>query len=84
LRPKSKIENGNLFAKNFAWYLVSFCKMMDQNPNFFWVKWETKHTLIIKFILLVVSIVGVEICLLLCPLPKKIVRCYSFLKAPFG
>jgi hypothetical protein len=35
LRPKYKIENEYLFAKNFAWCLVPFCKMMGQNPNFF-------------------------------------------------
>jgi hypothetical protein len=33
--PKSKIENGYLFAKKIAWCLVSFYKMMDQNPKFF-------------------------------------------------
>jgi hypothetical protein len=35
LRPKSKMENGYLFAKKFAWCLVPFCKMMGQNPKFF-------------------------------------------------
>jgi hypothetical protein len=35
LRPKSKMENEYLFAKNFAWYLVPFCKMMGQNPKIF-------------------------------------------------
>jgi hypothetical protein len=35
LRPKSKMENEYLFAKNFTWCLVLFCKMMDQNPKIF-------------------------------------------------
>jgi hypothetical protein len=35
LRPKSKIKNNRFFAKNFAWCLVAFCKMMDQNPKSF-------------------------------------------------
>jgi len=35
LRPKSKMENNYLFTKNFAWCLVPFYKMMDQNPKFF-------------------------------------------------
>jgi hypothetical protein len=35
LRPKSKMENGYLFVKNFAWCLVPFCKMVGQNPKFF-------------------------------------------------
>jgi hypothetical protein len=35
LRQKSKIKNGYLFAKNFAWCLVLFCKMMNQNLIFF-------------------------------------------------
>jgi hypothetical protein len=34
LRPKSKMKNEYLFAKNFAWCLVPFYKMVDQNPNF--------------------------------------------------
>jgi hypothetical protein len=45
LRPKSKMENGYLFAINFAWCLVPFCKMMGQNSKKNWVKWGTKHTL---------------------------------------
>jgi len=40
LRPKSKMENNYLFAKNFAWCLVPFCKMIDQNPKFFGKKGE--------------------------------------------
>jgi hypothetical protein len=40
LRPKSKIENGYLFTKNFARCLVSFCKMMSQNLKFF--RWNGK------------------------------------------
>jgi hypothetical protein len=35
LRPKSKMENRYLFAKNFVWCLVPFYKMIDQNPKFF-------------------------------------------------
>jgi hypothetical protein len=35
LRIKSKMENGYLFAKNFAWCLVPFCKMKGQNLKFF-------------------------------------------------
>jgi hypothetical protein len=35
LRPKSKIENGYIFAKNFAWCLVLFCKMIEQNLKIF-------------------------------------------------
>jgi hypothetical protein len=35
LRPKSKMKNGYVFAKKFAWCLVPFCKMMGQNPKFF-------------------------------------------------
>jgi hypothetical protein len=35
LRPKSKMENRYLFAKNFARCLVPFCKMIGQNPKFF-------------------------------------------------
>jgi hypothetical protein len=31
----SKIENVYLFAKNFAWCLVPFYKMMGQNPKSF-------------------------------------------------
>jgi hypothetical protein len=38
LRPKSKIENSYLFAKNFAWCLVPL--MMDQNLEFFGMKGE--------------------------------------------
>jgi hypothetical protein len=34
LRPKFKIENEYIFAKNFAWCLVPFCKMMGQTQNF--------------------------------------------------
>jgi hypothetical protein len=34
-RPKFKMENGYLFAKNFAWCLVLFYKMMGQNPKKF-------------------------------------------------
>jgi hypothetical protein len=48
LRSKSKMENGYFFTKNFAWCLVPFYRMMGQNPKFFWVKWETKHTLKIE------------------------------------
>jgi hypothetical protein len=34
---EAKIQNGEWipFAKNFAWCLVPFCKMMGQNPKFF-------------------------------------------------
>jgi hypothetical protein len=32
---EAKMENGYLFAKNFAWCLVSFYKMMGQNPKIF-------------------------------------------------
>jgi hypothetical protein len=32
-RPKSKIEDGYLFAKNFALCLVPFYKMIDQNQK---------------------------------------------------
>jgi hypothetical protein len=35
LRPKSKMEDAYFFAKNFAWCLVPFCKMMGQNLKFF-------------------------------------------------
>jgi hypothetical protein len=35
LRSKFKMENGYLFAKNFAWGLVPFYKMMSQNLKFF-------------------------------------------------
>ena len=35
LRPKSKMENNHFFAKKFTWCLVSFCKIIDQNSNFF-------------------------------------------------
>jgi hypothetical protein len=35
LRPKSKMENGYLFVKNFVWCLVPFYKMMGQNTIFF-------------------------------------------------
>jgi hypothetical protein len=27
LKAKSKMENSHHFAKNFAWYLISLCKM---------------------------------------------------------
>jgi len=40
LRSKFKIENNYFFTKNFARYLVLFCKMMNQNPNFFEKKWK--------------------------------------------
>jgi hypothetical protein len=40
LEAKIKMENSHLFAKNFAWCLVSLCKMMDQNPKFFGIKGE--------------------------------------------
>jgi len=40
LRPKSKMENNYFFAKKFAWCLVSFCKMMNQNPIFFGIEGE--------------------------------------------
>jgi hypothetical protein len=30
----SSMENGYLFAKNFAWCLVPFCKIMGQNLFF--------------------------------------------------
>jgi hypothetical protein len=34
---EAKIQNGEwiLFAKNFIWCLVLFCKIMGQNPKFF-------------------------------------------------
>jgi len=34
------MENNYVFAKNFAWCLVPFCKMMNQNPKFFGKKLE--------------------------------------------
>jgi hypothetical protein len=55
LRPKSKMENNHRFAKIFAWCLVPFCKMMDQNPKFFGKKGELNIPLI-GFVLYVVHI----------------------------
>jgi len=33
LTPKSIVQNGN--SKKFRWYLISFCKMVNQNIKFF-------------------------------------------------
>jgi hypothetical protein len=45
LKPKSRMQNSNYFAKNFGWCLVPFCRMVGQNSNFFWLKQGTKQAL---------------------------------------
>jgi len=51
LEPKSKMESNYPFAKKFAWSLVLFCNMMDQNPKFFGKQKGTKHPLKINVFL---------------------------------
>jgi hypothetical protein len=43
LRPKSKMENNYLFAKNFAWCVSSILQNDEPKPKIFWKKMRTKH-----------------------------------------